>query len=111
MTERKPDPDACTCGHLAADHVFSPPYNCRLCDCEGFEAAAPLKDNSEPVPYLPVVPLVHLHVFDVAAGRRCRCGITLDGWQRGLHGALADIALGDDAAAEIGHFGLEGTGA
>jgi hypothetical protein len=126
MTERKPDPDACTCGHLAADHVFSPPYNCRLCDCEGFEAAVPLEDmhgpcvldddhdvdhmdeqgnrwalsaaepahDDGPVPYLPVVPLAHLHVFGVDG--RCRCKLTLAEWQRQAHGKLADVALGDE---------------
>jgi hypothetical protein len=48
MTERKPDPDACTCGHLAADHAYYPPWPCELCECMGFDAAVPLEDMHGP---------------------------------------------------------------
>jgi hypothetical protein len=48
MTERKPDPDACTCGHLAADHLGGTVFfECTVCECEAFDAAVPLEGRGE----------------------------------------------------------------
>lgn len=33
------DPDACKCGHLAADHTPGAPFPCSRCDCDEFAAA------------------------------------------------------------------------
>ena len=46
-----PDPDACTCGHLGADHVMKQHcvFPCSVCECADFDAAVPFTGDNEPV--------------------------------------------------------------
>jgi hypothetical protein len=56
----------------------------------------PAQDD-EPVPY---VPAPHIHTFS-DRGWCTVCETTLDDWQQLMHGALADVVLGDETARPV----------